>query len=118
SDTVILNSGETDASLDAGLYRPASLGNFIWEDEDADGVQGGGEPGIENVLVTLSTGVTTTTDASGLYTFTNLAPGIYSITVAIPSGYLVSPQHAGGDNADSDVNATGASDTVTLSSGE
>jgi hypothetical protein len=48
-----IESGEVDNSNDAGFYQPASLGDFVWEDLDADGQQDAGEPGIENVTVTL-----------------------------------------------------------------
>ena len=71
---VTLTSGEFNGTLDAGLVRPASIGDRVWEDLDADGVQDGDEGGIEGVTVTLyeclpdgSTGAlvgTTTTDGS------------------------------------------------------
>jgi hypothetical protein len=35
-----------DLTVDFGFVRPASLGNFVWEDLDGDGVQDAGEPGI------------------------------------------------------------------------
>ena len=37
--TTNLGSGEHDPSLDAGLYRPASLGDYVWYDVNADGLQ-------------------------------------------------------------------------------
>jgi hypothetical protein len=49
-----LESGENDPTNDAGFYRTtAAIGDFVWEDIDGDGVQDAGEPGIENVTVTL-----------------------------------------------------------------
>jgi hypothetical protein len=49
-----LVSGENDPTWDAGLYIPASLGNFVWLDANADGIQGGGnETGIPQVVVSL-----------------------------------------------------------------
>ena len=43
----------TNTNGDFGYYIvPASLGNFVWED-DGDGVQQAGEPGIGGVEVTL-----------------------------------------------------------------
>jgi hypothetical protein len=73
-----LESGENDPTNDAGFFRTtAAIGDFVWEDIDGDGVQDAGEPGIENVTVTLqddngNTLATTTTDATGFYEFTNL----------------------------------------------
>jgi hypothetical protein len=64
-----------------GLYRPASLGDFVWDDLNADGIQDLGEPGIEGVTVTvnlLTNGTivaSTTTDVNGAYAFTNLPRG-------------------------------------------
>ncbi|MEZ4984510.1 MAG: hypothetical protein R2795_05640 [Saprospiraceae bacterium] len=40
-----MTEGENDPTIDAGYYRPASIGDFVWEDKDADGQQDGNEPG-------------------------------------------------------------------------
>ena len=120
----VLTSGESDPTWDAGLYRPVSLGNFVWNDLNADGIQDGGETGVSNVTVNLLTNgtiiATTTTDADGLYAFTNLPPWDYQVQVVAPAGWYVSPQNAGGDDTlDSDVDvATGLAATTTLVSGE
>ncbi|MEL6924315.1 MAG: SdrD B-like domain-containing protein, partial [Bacteroidota bacterium] len=64
-----------ELSIDAGLYPVYTIGDYVWVDTDGDGVQDGGESGLEDVTVTLydnDTGLpigTTTTDASGNYTF-------------------------------------------------
>jgi protocatechuate 3,4-dioxygenase beta subunit len=109
--SVTLAAGQNNTTIDAGYYRPASLGDFVWNDANGNGVQDAGEPGISGVVVTL-TGTTgsgvavnasTTTNASGAYSFTNLAPGTYSVSFATPSGYAPSPSNAGGDDTkDSD----------------
>ena len=36
---VTLAPGENNATLDAGVYKPASLGNYVWYDNNADGQQ-------------------------------------------------------------------------------
>ena len=118
-----LISGENDPTWDAGLYRPASLGDFVWDDLNADGIQDGGEPGISNVTVNLLTNGTviasTTTDVNGAYAFTNLPPWDYTVQVVPPTGYDISPQDQGADTADSDIDpGTGLTATITLSSGE
>ena len=38
----VLVSGENDPTWDAGLYLPASMGDFVWNDLNADGIQDGG----------------------------------------------------------------------------
>ncbi len=106
--TPFLPSGSEDRTLDMGIWRaPASLGDFVWEDTNANGVQNQGEPGLSGVTVTLTgpTGTaTTTTDASGQYTFTNLLPGVvYTVTFATPSGYAATLTNSGSNDAiDSD----------------
>ena len=41
---------------------------------------------------------TTTTNGSGIYGFTNLLPGDYSVEFIPPGGYVFSPQDQGGDS--------------------
>ena len=50
-----LSSGEHIFKWDAGLYSGslASIGNYVWFDTDQDGIQDGGESGLENVTVNL-----------------------------------------------------------------
>jgi uncharacterized repeat protein (TIGR01451 family) len=121
--TINIESGEVDNSNDAGFYQPASLGDFVWEDLNADGQQDAGEPGIENVPVTLqddngNTLATTTTDATGFYEFTNLAPGDYVVVFGTPTGgFVASPSNVGDDATDSDVVA-GQTGVINLESGE
>jgi len=73
--------------LDCG----GSLGDRVWLDSDADGVQDPGEPGIGGIPVqvydaTNTLVATATTDTNGLYFVDGLIPGTY--TVRIPAGSL------------------------------
>jgi protocatechuate 3,4-dioxygenase beta subunit len=120
-----LTSGENDITWDGGLYSGASLGDRVWHDLDADGIQDAGETGIQGVTVNLYDGdnnlvATTQTDASGDYLFDQLTPGDYHVEVVKPGGYdQFSPQDQGGDDAvDSDTNAAGVMAQTTLLSGE
>ncbi len=91
---VTLTSGQTRTDADFG-YRPAtntaSIRSSVWDDLDGDGVRDPGEPGIPGVTVTLTDAqgrvVTTTTDANGDYSFTDLPPGTYTVTITPPPGY-------------------------------
>ena len=123
--TTTLVSGENDTSWDAGLYQTASLGDFVWNDLNANGIQEAGEPGINGVSVELFNGLgvsqgTTTTAGGGLYSFTSLIPGDYYLVFTPPSGFPFSPADQGANDAlDSDANpATGQTATTTLVSGE
>jgi uncharacterized repeat protein (TIGR01451 family) len=82
----VLAAGQNASIWDAGFYRPASVGDYIWLDEDWDGQQDAGEPGIQNVRMQLlnSNGTviaTTLTDVNGLYLFSGLAPATYTVRV-------------------------------------
>jgi fimbrial isopeptide formation D2 family protein len=79
----------SSASLD---YIPASIGNYVWNDDNADGLwQQPAEPGIPGVRVFVDlngTGQYATndpsavTDANGYYLITNLLGGTYVVCVA------------------------------------
>src|SRR5207237_890327 len=86
---ITLAAGESNQTIDFGYYQPASIGNFLWNDLNHNGVQDGGEPGISGVTVTLSgtASGTTITDANGFYQFSNLIPGNYTVTVTTPAGF-------------------------------
>ncbi|MCW5614303.1 MAG: hypothetical protein KIT32_04220 [Rhodocyclaceae bacterium] len=53
SDTVTVAAGETNLDLDAGIYETASLGDRVWVDSNANGVQDAGEVGKAGVTVEL-----------------------------------------------------------------
>ncbi len=125
--STILTSSERDLSWDAGLFRPASLGNVVWVDTDADGQQDAGELGLNNVSLSLSgvdgsgatVSLTTTTSSTGAYSFTDLAPGAYTVTVSAPSGYRFSVADNADDTSDSDADpTTGVMASTTLTSGQ
>ncbi len=120
-----MTAGENDLTWDAGLYQTTSLGDFVWNDLNADGIQDAGEAGIDGVTVNLYAGdgtflASTTTAGGGLYLFDNLTPGDYYVEFVPPAGYVISPQDQGGnDAADSDANpATGQTVTTTLVANE
>ncbi|MDP2039174.1 MAG: SdrD B-like domain-containing protein, partial [Ignavibacteria bacterium] len=103
----------------------ASLGDKVWLDVDKDGIQDSGENGIASVTVKLYTCAnvlvaTTTTNANGIYSFTNLTPGDYYVVFTAPSGMTVSPKDQGSNNAtDSDADVTtGKTVCTTLIAGE
>lgn len=103
----------------------ASIGNFVWEDIDGDGVQDTGEPGVKNVSAKLYDDgdnliASTNTDANGYYYFNNLWPGDYYLVYKAPAGYYFTSQNSGSDKEkDSDANpSTGQTVKTTLDPGE
>ncbi|MDG1765676.1 MAG: SdrD B-like domain-containing protein, partial [Flavobacteriales bacterium] len=127
---VELESGEFNDTVDAGINQPtASLGNFVFYDDDRDGIQDAGEEGVENVTVQLFVNggaapvATTTTNENGFYIFENLDPGVEYFVVfapaSLPADYVFSPANQGGDDAlDSDAGVNGQSPIVVLAPGE
>jgi uncharacterized repeat protein (TIGR01451 family) len=119
-----LASGETNRTVDAGLFRKAALGDFVWEDLDNDGQQDANEPGVPDVTVKLLDAggdvvATQQTDANGGYLFTDLAPGTYSVMFVAPAGRTLTTANAGDDASDSDADAgNGMTGPYTLASGE
>nr|ARK11340.1 hypothetical protein A6C57_14000 [Fibrella sp. ES10-3-2-2] len=124
--SVTLAAGEFNPTLDAGFYKPASLGDYVFNDANRDGIQDAGDTPIPNVVVTLyqngSAIATTTTDATGLYSFTGLTPGTsntYSVGFSAPAGFESTSANIGFDGLDSDADPiTGLTAGLTLSSGE
>ena len=118
-----LAGGETNLTVDAGFYRLAALGDFVWKDTNSNGVQDAGEPGIQGVLVTLQrcdgTVVTTTnTDVNGKYLFSNLLPGCYRVAFATPAGMTASPANSGANDALDSDSVGGVTGNYTLVAGE
>jgi uncharacterized repeat protein (TIGR01451 family) len=105
-----LAGGTNDTSRDAGYYQPSSsIGNFVWRDVNGDGLQSGGaETGLVGVVVRLydaSSNVvnTTTSSATGAYSFTNLPTGDYFLEFVAPTNFTLTLQDQGGnDGVDSD----------------
>ena len=90
-----------------------SIGDRVWEDRNANGIQDANEQGIGGVTVYLlngsgtPTGRSTTTDSSGFYTFSNLTPGDYCVSFELPQGFAFTKADQGtNDNIDSDADAT------------
>jgi hypothetical protein len=130
--SVTLAAGETNDTLDAGIFLPATLGNYVWNDLNNDGIQDPTEEGIENVTVTLLDGsgdpildenndpITTTTDENGAYSFTGLAPGDYAVQFSdYPTDFEQTTVNAGADiGLDSDAGTDGKTAAVTLAPGD
>ena len=114
----------------------ATIGNIVWFDENKNGIQDQGEPGINGVTVNLYRDInrdslpeqeayrTTTTRTwsgrRGLYFFQRLNPGYYFVEFIPDEDQDFTLFHAGSDdNMDSDVDpATGMSPLIVVGAGE
>jgi hypothetical protein len=120
SPAPVVLSGDSDSNdtIDFGFVAPcaASIGDFVWEDLDADGIQDPGEPGINGATVKLHRAsdyvviATTYTDKGGnperggYYQFTGLCPGEYKVELVPLSAFALSPEGQG-SSAATDSNA-------------
>jgi hypothetical protein len=113
--------------------KAAALGDRVWHDANANGIQDAGESGIAGATVKLvrdqngdgdvndafETIATTTTDANGAYAFKGLTPGLnYQVQFSLPAGFdATSPRQVGGAAAGVNSDAL-MSSVVVLAPGE
>ncbi|MEV6239835.1 SdrD B-like domain-containing protein [Lentzea sp. NPDC051838] len=79
AETTLGTGKRVDLTLDTGLVAPPNrLGDYVWQDNNKNGVQDDGEPGVPNVPV--KTGdKTATTGPDGKYVFEDLPDGKYTV---------------------------------------
>jgi len=104
---VNLGPGEDFLDADFGYYPGGSIGDYVWFDENRDGVQDAAEAGIAGVVVNLYAAgadgacgtaddvmlASATTDAAGMYVFDPLPIGTYCAGVdesTVPVGLNLS----------------------------
>lgn len=100
-------------TYDVGIYKGNGLGDFVWVDNNQNGVQDTGEPGLAGVTVNLVNSAnnavvaTTTSNASGFYFFNDFDASLtYKLVFTTPANYLPTLANTvlngGNDNNDSD----------------
>ncbi len=105
--------------MDFGFVKPTvSVGDFVWEDTNRNGVQDAGEPGIKGVELKVTIGgdvpvkgvdgkpvKPVMTDANGMYKFEKLpalgAGKSYTVKVTNPAGYVPTKANVGDSAKDS-----------------
>jgi uncharacterized repeat protein (TIGR01451 family) len=141
---VVLDPNEDDPTIDFGLHdtRLAALGDFVWFDRDADGVQdespfdgangvtvclfaddgdATAEPGTGDAQISCTATADDAFGRPGYYRFDDLTPGQpYFVRFTLPaSATAFTGDDVGGDDTvDSDADASGVSHLVTLAAGE
>ncbi len=107
--SVTVVGGDRD-DIDLGLVDIPTykLGDYVWYDENGDGLQGRDERGAQDVTVTLrkTDGTVlknTTTDENGLYEFSDLPNDDYLVVFSdLPIGYEATRSSRGNGENDSD----------------
>ncbi len=98
-------------TFDIALCGNSAIGDYVWHDENCNGLQDAGETGINGVAVTITyADGTTKTEIThnylghdGYYDFINIGPGNYLVAFTTPAGSTPSVSNVGGDdNIDSD----------------
>jgi hypothetical protein len=92
--TFSLAAGQNRTDVDFGYRYTGSVGDRVWLDANGNGVQDAGETGLNGVTAQLLDGSnnvvgTATTSGDGNYTFSNLAPGTYTVKIVaatLPAG--------------------------------
>lgn len=93
---------------DSQTQNNISIGGWVWEDLNSNGIQDVGEPGFPNIRVNLldSQGAllkSTTSLEDGLYVFVDNAQGDYILEFPeIPIGYILTAPHQGSPETDSE----------------
>ncbi len=124
TDLISLTPGTDQTNVDGGVYVVGSIGDFVWIDEDYDGIQDPNELGIPDIKIFLYQNDvlvdSTTSGVDGQYLFENIHPGNYRLAFDLPEGYQVSPWHVGDSGVDNDGILTGSAveGMISLSSGE
>ncbi len=120
TDIFSLESGISDLDIDAGVFLPSVLGNFVWEDSNQNGIQDIGEDGFAGAEIALhhtEFGMlrTVISDISGFYSFDDLPAGEYYMDVSLPAEIQFTQQNMGADpTKDSNVSLTGLSDVFSI----
>ena len=120
TETISVNPGQKELSVDAGVTLPAQLTVTVFKDTQLDGVKGAYEEGLAGVVVSLvrvengeeAESVSYRSDEDGSVVFAGISPGTYRLSYQMPGQWRATVNAEGSQTAASCVPHT------TLSSGE
>ncbi|MEG1004259.1 MAG: SdrD B-like domain-containing protein [Clostridium sp.] len=118
-----VKEGNSDYSIDCGLLKPITIGSFVWNDRNWNGIHDENEEGLSRVIVDLYKDgdllSEIKTDANGHYKFVNLTPGKYKIHFRDNKGNYVPTEKTNTKNKIiSAIDTQGKTEDFTLRSGD
>jgi protocatechuate 3,4-dioxygenase beta subunit len=96
STAITLTAGQIVSAVNFGDFKMVSISGSVLQDTNSNGVCHKYEAGLAGATVFLDTNnngvldsgeTSTTTNASGNYTFSNLGPGTYHVAEVLPTGF-------------------------------
>ncbi|MEM1486171.1 SdrD B-like domain-containing protein [Oscillospiraceae bacterium PP1C4] len=130
TDVIVLATNETLTTINAGIVSTTqgSIGQFVWEDLNENGIYDAGEPGVNGVTVELydsnksylATTVTANNSSSqpGYYSFSDLAAGSYYVKFVPHGNFMLTQQQAGQPNGSKPNPADGFTNAIALAMNE
>jgi hypothetical protein len=115
-------AGDNVTNKDAGVYKKASIGDFVWNDANVNGIHDANENGMAGVTVNLLNAsdankfiTSVVTDTTGHYSFDNVDLGNYTVQIVAPASYdFTYPQTGADPSLNSNVNIAGYSDPINI----
>ncbi len=120
TDQIIVISEQVRCDVGAGYYIMGTIGDYVWYDDNNNGMREASEQGVEDVLVMAvdiegNLAAYATTDANGQYMLDYLGKNSYYLQFDLPIGYSVTSANQGGDESmDSDVDGSHGLNTTKL----
>lgn len=113
-------TGDCEIRTEPFVQSGEILGNLIWLDQNGDGIQSPGEPGVGGVCINLYNEAgeliqKTTSDSNGYYGFNVEQSQSYQVEFTLPPNLKFSPQNIGDERTDSDADpSSGLSLWITI----
>jgi len=120
TDEINVLSGDELCNISAGYYPMGTISDYIWMDENQNGMRESGEQGIEGVIVRAMNieGIevqSTVSQSDGSYVLDYLPKDSYYLEVVPPSGMVASVSNAGtNETLDSDIDGSNGANTTSL----